>query len=142
VEQAKANIVFSYYNEILGKPFQWLHRIDLHQLHLLLLNLSEQVAPFSAEEVAAIVRETPADRARGLDGFSGAFYRVAWEVVGPDVLRVFRSLWDLDFHSFHHLNEAVMVLIHKTQGPEGLRDYRLVSLIHSIGKMFAKGLAL
>jgi hypothetical protein len=63
-------------------------------------------------------------------------------VVGPDVLRVFQSLWDLDFRSFHHLNEAVMVLIHKTQAPEGLKDYRPISLIHSIGKMFAKGFAL
>jgi hypothetical protein len=35
-----------------------------------------------------------------------------------------------------------MVLIHKTQAPEGLKDYRPISLIHSIGKMFAKGLAL
>jgi len=32
-----------------------------------------------------------------------------------------------------------MVLLHKTQAPEGLRDYRMISLIHSaVGKMFAK----
>lgn len=81
-EEAKADIVFSYYNEILGKPFQRLHRIDLQQLDLPRLDLSELIAPFSAEEVAAIVRETPADRAPGPDGFSGAFYTLQGGVGG------------------------------------------------------------
>ena len=35
-----------------------------------------------------------------------------------------------------------MVLLHKNQQPEGLKDYRPISLIHSIGKLFAKGLAM
>ena len=35
-----------------------------------------------------------------------------------------------------------MVLLHKTQAPDGLKDYRPINLIHSIGKLFAKGLAL
>jgi len=55
---------------------------------------------------------------------------------------VFQALWDMDFRSFSHLNEATMVLIHKTQAPDGLKDYRPISLIHSVGNFFAKGLAL
>jgi hypothetical protein len=47
----------------------------------------------------------------------------------------------MDFRSFHALNEAVMVLLHKTQAPMGLKDYRPINLIHSIGKLFSKGLA-
>lgn len=35
-----------------------------------------------------------------------------------------------------------MVLLHKSQTLEGLQDYRPISLIHSIGKLFVKGLAL
>jgi hypothetical protein len=58
------------------------------------------------------------------------------------VVRVFHKLWELDFKSFYHLNEASMVLLHKTQALDGLKDYRPISLIHSIGKLFAKGLAL
>jgi len=55
--------------------------------------------------VARIVRDTPADRAPGPDGFNGAFYKAAWEIVGPDVVRVFHALWEVDFRSFYHLNE-------------------------------------
>jgi len=141
-EQAKAGIVFNYYNDIIGKPFRRLHRIDLGRLDLPTLDLDHLAAPFTAAEVARIVHETPSDRAPGSDGFSGAFYKKAWEVVGPDVVRMFGALWDMDFRSFHHVNEAVMVLLHKNQQPEGLKDYRPISLIHSIGKLFAKGLAM
>ena len=35
-----------------------------------------------------------------------------------------------------------MVLLHKTEAPTGLKDYRPISLIHSIGELLAKGLAL
>jgi len=141
-EQAKAGIVFNYYNDIIGKPFRRLHRIDLGRLDLPTLDLDHLAAPFTAAEVARIVHETSSDRAPGPDGFSGAFYKKAWEVVGPDVVRMFGALWDMDFRSFHHVNEAAMVLLHKNQQPEGLKDYRPISLIHSIGKLFAKGLAM
>ena len=57
-------------------------------------------------------------------------------------MRVFHALWEVDFRSFHSLNGAIMVLLHKTEARTGLRDYRPISLIHSIRKMFAKGLAL
>jgi hypothetical protein len=106
------------------------------------LNLSDQVAPFSAEEVARIVRESPADRAPGPVGFNGAFFKAAWEVVGLDVVRMFHALWEVDFRSFHSLNGAIMILSHKTEAHTRLRDYRPINLIHSIGKLFAKGLAL
>lgn len=48
----------------------------------------------------------------------------------------------MDFWSFHHLSEAVMVLLHKTQAPMGLKDYRPINLIHSVGKVFSKSLAM
>jgi hypothetical protein len=36
----------------------------------------------------------------------------------------------------------MMVLLHKTTSPSGLKDYRPISLIHSVGKLIAKGLAM
>jgi hypothetical protein len=140
--EAKANVVYSYYNDLLGTAFVRSHRVDLTQLNLPRLDLSELVLPFTVEEVAKVMRETPADRALGPDGFCGGFNKAAWEIVGADVVQVFHALWDMDFRNFNNLNEAIMVLIHKTQAPTGLRDYRPISLIHSIGKLFAKALAL
>lgn len=141
-EEAKASVVFDFYNSLLGLPFQRQHRLDLDQLGLPRLDLHELVAPFSAEEVEHTVRQTPSDQAPGPDGFSGAFFKSAWAVVGSDVVHVFQAFWELDFRSFNLINEATMVLLHKTESPEGLRDYRPISLIHSVGKLIAKCLAL
>lgn len=70
------------------------------------------------------------------------FFKATWGIVAADVLRVFQSLWDLDCRSFHLLNASSMVLLKKTDVPVGLKDYRLISLIHSVGKLFSKGLAM
>lgn len=140
-EEAKAGIAYDYYNSILGTPFMRRHRIDLQQLGLPHLDLEALVAPFTADKVAAIVRASHRDRTPGPDGFTGGFYLAAWEVIGGDVVKVFDAFWQLDFRSLHHLNGAVMVLLHKTDDPQGLRDYRPISLIHSIGKLLTKCLA-
>jgi hypothetical protein len=88
------------------------------------------------------VTATPSGRAPGPDGLSGSFYKATWSTIRADVVRAFHALWDMDFRSFHLLNEASMVLLHKTQSPAGLKDYRPISLIHSMGKLFSKTLAL
>ena len=61
--------------------------------------------------MARVIRETPADRAPGPDGFPGAFFRATWDIVSLDIVRVFHSRWEIDFRSFFLLNEATMVLI-------------------------------
>jgi hypothetical protein len=131
-------MVHSYYNDLLGVDFPRLHRIDFSLLDLPRLDLSDQVLPFTVDEVARIVKATPSGRAPGPDGFSRSFYKATWDIVGHDVVRAFQALWDMDFRSFHLLNEAVMVLLHKTQAPAGLKDYRPISLIHSVGSCFPK----
>jgi hypothetical protein len=55
-EEAKANVVFSYYNDLLGTDFVRRHRINLSAVGLPQLDLAELVAPFSAEEISMVVR--------------------------------------------------------------------------------------
>lgn len=141
-EEAKSGIVYQYYNGLLGTPFSRMHRIDMAWLHLPRPNLDCLVVPFTPDEVASVVRDSPFDRAPGPDGFSAAFYKAAWPIIADDVFRVFQALWELDFRSFHEVNSAMMILIQKKEVPEGLKDYRSISLIHSVGKLFAKGLAM
>jgi hypothetical protein len=70
-EHAKSEVVFSYYNGILGAPFLRHRRINLALLDLPRLDLSVLAEPFSDAEIARVVRESPADRAPGPDGFTG-----------------------------------------------------------------------
>ena len=141
-DEAKAGDVYSYYNSILGMPFTRTHRINLAQLSLPRLDLSTLAEPFTLEEVARAVMESPSDRAPGPDGFGVGFVKAVWAVMAADIMRAFSALWSMDFRNFNCLNEALMVLLHKTQNPVTLRYYRPISLIHTIGKLFAKTLAL
>jgi hypothetical protein len=56
----------------------------------------------------------PSAGTRVLDGFTGLFYRAAWEVIKDDVLAVVKAIWSLDSRSFHLLNDALMILLPKT----------------------------
>jgi hypothetical protein len=88
-EEAKAEIVFSYYDDLLGTPFARAHRLDLSLIGLPTLDLADQVVPFSMDEITAAVKETPSGRAPGPDGLSGAFYKATWSIVSPDIVRAF-----------------------------------------------------
>jgi len=141
-DEAKVGAVYNYYNDILGTPFTRTHRINLAQLSLPQLDLSALAEPFTMQEVARAVIESPSDRGPGPDGFGVGFIKAVWATVAADVMRAFSVFWNMDFRNFNCLNEAIMVLLHKTQTPETLRDYRPISLIHTIGKLFAKTLAM
>lgn len=75
--------------------------------------------------------------APGPDGLSGAFFKAAWEVIKKDIVAMFHAIWELDCRSSNLLNEAQMVLLKKNELPSGLKDYRPISLIHSLGKLFS-----
>lgn len=84
----------------------------------------------------------PSDKSPGPDGFTGLFYKLAWPIIKPDVIRAFNALWSLDSRSFYLVNDAFMVLLRKKQEAQELRDYRPISLIHSFSKIFTKALSL
>jgi hypothetical protein len=70
------------------------------------LDLTGIDACFSEEEIWASIKDMPPDRAPGPDGFTGLFYRVAWDSIKADVVNAFNALWSLDARSFHLLNDA------------------------------------
>ena len=61
--------------------------------------------------------------------------------IKADIINAFNALWSLDARSFSLVNDALMILLRKTEAPTRLRDYRPISLMHSFSKLFAKCLA-
>jgi hypothetical protein len=138
-EEEKQDLIFDYYNSILGTPFGRQHTINLDGL-LPQLDLNGIDACFPEEEVweAIKVKDTPSNRAPGPDGFTAAFYKAAWPIIKADVMNAFNALWSLDARSLHLINDALMVLLRKNNALAALKDYRPISLMHSFGKLFAK----
>jgi hypothetical protein len=67
--------------------------------------------PSSQRRFWAIVREIPYDHAPRPDGFTGRFYKAAWNIIKDDLVAVFNSFWALERRNFHLLNTANMVLL-------------------------------
>jgi Ni/Fe-hydrogenase subunit HybB-like protein len=70
------------------------------------------------------------------------FTRDAGTSSRDDIMHAFNAFWALDSRSFHHLNEAYMILLQKKEQRSEISDYRPISLIHSFGKLLSKCLAL
>jgi hypothetical protein len=96
---------------------------------------------FTEEEVWNTIREMPADRAPGPDGFTGAFYQKAWPYIKQYILAGLMKLGVGDGRGFARLNRALINLIPKKLEAIETKDFRPISLVHSFMKLFSKIIA-
>ncbi|KAK2413305.1 hypothetical protein QL285_036031 [Trifolium repens] len=98
------------------------------------------IAPFSLEEIEAVVKECDGNKSPGPDGFNFAFVKEFWGLMRGEV----RILFD-QFHGNASLPQGILsyflTLIPKVRNPEGLGDYRPISLLGCIYKLLSKVLA-
>lgn len=112
----KAAIIWNSYKDRLGKsinPTMLFNLDELIQSH----DLSDLDAPFSIDEIEAVTKDFPADRAPGPDGFNGLFLRKCWDFIKQDF---YTMIWDFfegncDIQS---INTAFITLIPKIADPE------------------------
>ncbi|KAJ9677624.1 hypothetical protein PVL29_022550 [Vitis rotundifolia] len=95
---------------------------------------------FSDEEVFKALSDLGGDKALGPDGFTLAFWKFCWPIVGGEEMQVFEEL-----HSqnaiFRSYNATFLVLIPKKEGAGDVQDFRPISLVGSLYKIIAKVLA-
>ncbi|KAM0826958.1 hypothetical protein ACQ4PT_068511 [Festuca glaucescens] len=97
--------------------------------------------PFTAREVWEAINDSPAEKAPGPDGFNGIFYRRCWGIIRPEIMAFFQHVYNLAGGDFVSLNSAFVCLLPKAAGASRISDFRPISLIHSVAKLFAKVLA-
>ena len=49
-------------------------------------NLSHFEEQFSVEQARAIINDLPTEKAPGLDGYIGIFYKASWEIIKHDIM--------------------------------------------------------
>ncbi|GKV31438.1 hypothetical protein SLEP1_g40124 [Rubroshorea leprosula] len=96
--------------------------------------------PFTEEEVKIAVWNCDSTKAPRPNGFTFGFIKNEWEVIKADIMEFLK-----DFHSNRKLvkgsNASFLVLIPKTENPQGVEEYRPISLIGCTYKILAKLLA-
>lgn len=88
------------------------------------------------------IRSLPAEKALGLDGFIALFYQQCWPIIKPDAMAAILKLGSLAGNSFFLLNQALITLLPKKPEPQGAKDYRPISFLHSFAKIFSNILTL
>jgi hypothetical protein len=104
-------------------------------------DLSELEDLFESEEIKQMVMSLPSEKALGLDGFVGLFYKKCWTIIQDDLIAALRAFHSLRTQQLHLINEANVVLIPKTNDAINITDFRLISLINSLAKIITKILA-
>jgi hypothetical protein len=122
-EADNAEAAFKYFEAILGSELPRTAALDFSKLGLSHLDLLELGYPITEEEVWAAILDLPLDKALGQDGFTGRLYRSSWSVIKVDVMRAFHAISVMDCRSFHHQNEALLMVLPKVGNLEGLGDY-------------------
>lgn len=97
---------------------------------------------FTEEEIWNAIKLHLLGKAPRPDGFSVEFLCSSWEVVKADICEAFTKLYDLNGRGLIKLNEVLITLLSKKQDASTLFDYRPISLIHLLAKLFAKVLSL
>jgi hypothetical protein len=137
-EEAKADTALEFYEQVLARPAVSARRIKLDQIDLPHPDLSGINSRFTEEEVWSVIRSLPLDKALGSDGFTVRFLQTAWPVFRHDVMCAFDAFWSRDTRDFYKINEASMTLIPKTSEAKSIKDYRPISLIYVVSKLFSK----
>jgi hypothetical protein len=140
-EERKADAAFCYFDQILGTLSPRSNSISLDLLNLPYLDPAGMGARFTEAEVWATIKGLPPDKSPGPNGFTTRFLQVSWELIRPDIMAALDAFWRLDTRDLHATNDAFLVLLLKSLEAVTIRDYRLISLIHLIGKIISKILA-
>jgi hypothetical protein len=122
-EESKVEAAFGFFNGRLGEPTIHSYAINLEDLDLPQLDLSELGNWFTEEEVWGVIRSLPPDNAPGPDGFTARFLQYTWDIVRPELMRAFDAFWHMESRCFHTVNEALLTLLSKKAKVVSLNDY-------------------
>ena len=103
-------------------------------------NLDHLTTPFTHEEIDAVMKEMPSNRAPGPDGFSEAFLKACCPIIRHDFYALCNQFHDGDL-DLTSINDGLITLIPKINSPETVNDYRPITLLNCCLKLLTKLLA-
>ncbi|GJW12014.1 sodium/hydrogen exchanger 6 [Tanacetum coccineum] len=130
----------NHYNQFLGAEGVNIP-LDDHDLFTRVLDDAKaefMVRDVSNDEVKSVIFSIGDDRAP--DGFTAAFFKKAWDVVGGDITCVVRDFFS-NGKLLKELNHTIISLIPKVTTPARINDYRPISCCNVLYKCISKIIA-
>jgi hypothetical protein len=137
----KLDIATNYFRNLFKEDRNWLQNIDLQHIYdQNTENLQNLEAPFTWQEIIKAIKLAPTGRSPGPDGFTNEFYKFYCQDLKHDLIQLFDALHSKSIQ-LQGLNIASIALLPKNELAKEMKDYRPISLQHSIPKLIAKVLA-
>jgi hypothetical protein len=113
---------------------------DLESLIHPISGLEELFVPFTTQEIDAVINNMPLDKAPGPDGFNGQFLKSCWHIIKEDIYKLCYEFYEGNLN-LESINMGHITLIQKIQNPEGVNDFRPITLLNCVLKILTKLLA-
>lgn len=126
-QENKSKLAYTHFSQLLGTTPTITRAINWSELGYEPNDLEDLDAPFTEQEIEAVVKDMPSEKAPGPDGFIGVFYKRCWPIIKADLVQAVMSFYNHRTARLNLINEATIVLLPKTQGATALSDYRPIS---------------
>ncbi|XP_021839984.1 uncharacterized protein [Spinacia oleracea] len=113
---------------------------DWGSLHLPSLSVEDKgllMSPFSGNDIRHAMFHISDNKSPGPDGFSAAFFKLHWNVVGDHVIQAVQFFFAHGF-MLKNWNRTFLILLPKVLHPESVSQFRPIGLCNVIYKCIAK----
>jgi hypothetical protein len=140
-DTTKLDIATNYFRNLFKEDRNCIQNIDLQHLYgQNTENLQNLEAPFTWQEIINAIKSAPTGRSPEPDGFTNEFYKFYCQDLKHELIQLFDALHSKAIQ-LQCLNLASIALLPKNESAKEMKDYRPISLQHSIPKLIAKVLA-
>ncbi|KAG8386811.1 hypothetical protein BUALT_Bualt03G0187600 [Buddleja alternifolia] len=101
---------------------------------------NEMIRPISDEEIKEVFISFPNNKAPGPDGFTSAFFKKAWSIIGLEVCTIVRNFFESG-KLVKSINSTLISLNPKVEVPKNRSDFRLIASCDVLYKLISKIMA-
>lgn len=135
-------VAISHFQQILAPlelpaitSYLWLQ--DLHSLFCTDHDRYLMSSPPSTAEIANVLRKLNPNKSPGPDGFSSAFFKSTWSIIGEEVISAISHFFSSGFLP-RFTNATILTLVPKKPGATFIADYRPISCCNTTYKSISR----
>ena len=138
-----ADIAIAHFSDFLGTSREVEQIQSPHELFTNTLSTedaNEMIKPIEDDEVKRALFDIGNDKSSGPDGYTFAFFKKSWHIVGNDVCRAVKEFF-LNGQLLQAINHTTLALLPKIENPNTMKDFRPISCCNTVYKIIRKILA-
>lgn len=93
--------------------------------------------PPSVEEIASTLLKINPNKSPGSDGFTSAFFKASWQIVGQETITAIQKFFQTAFLPTS-TNSTILTLVPKKPGASAISDYMPISCCNTTYKAISK----